>query len=178
MRTGPPFGVRGACRWWAVQDLPDGAIWRMVEWLVCALRFLAGPDGQHDGGGLAAFGELFGCQADSHEGVYQGRERQVGGADLVPHAPGGPGCLGPVPVPVTGPDHDGGGIAAVSEPAAEAGVHADVHEPPARGRDPGGFGQHRRVGGHVGVRHHGDDGRQTAVADWQPRGVGLDGGQA
>ena len=41
--------------------------------------------------------------------------------------------------------------------AAEERVDANLHQAPARLQDPGGIGQHNRVGGHVGVSHHGDD---------------------
>jgi hypothetical protein len=75
-------------------------------------------------------------------------------------------------VGVAGPDDDRLRVRAVGEPAAEAGVNTDVDEHPVRAQHPGGLVQHCGVGGHVGVRHHRDDGGQGPVAQGESLGAG------
>jgi len=104
--------------------------------------------------------------------VEERRQREVGGAHLVAYSLVSPGGLGPVAVQVSGADHDSGGITAVSEAAAERGMHADVHQRSTGAQDPRCFPQDRWVAGHVGVHHHRDDGRDAATGDWQPSCVG------
>jgi AAA ATPase domain len=92
---------------------------------------LPGPHGQHGRGGGAALGEAFQGQPGVEERLQQLGEGAVGGADPGPDALVGPGGPGPVAVEVAGGDHHGVGVAAVGEPATEAGVHADVDQHPA-----------------------------------------------
>lgn len=68
------------------------------------------------------------------------------------------------------------GIDAFGEAAAEAGVNTDVHEHPAGAQYPGHLSQYDGVIGHVGVDHHGDDGRHGAVLNRQPLGIGQSDG--
>jgi hypothetical protein len=83
-----------------------------------------------------------------------------------------------VAVEIAGADHHRVRIVAVGEPAAEAGMHPDVHQHPTGAQDPDRLSQHRRVGRHVGVDHHRDDGGDGEVADRQPLGIGPGAGKA
>src|SRR6202008_2297389 len=67
---------------------------------------LACPDGQDSWSGGAAFGEAIEGKASIGEGVEEGGERIVGGADLVANALVGIGGLRPMAGWVAGPDDD------------------------------------------------------------------------
>lgn len=64
--------------------------------------------------------------------VQEPGQRAMRGTDLGAEALVGPGRGGPAAVEVAGPDHDGIGVAAIGEPAAEAGMHAGMNEDAAR----------------------------------------------
>jgi hypothetical protein len=57
-------------------------------------------------------------------------------------------------------------------------MDADVHEHAVRPQHPGRLPQHRRVAGHVGMGHHGDDGGDGAGPQRQLGGIGPGGRQA
>jgi hypothetical protein len=78
-----------------------------------------------------------------------------------------------VTVEVAAADHYRVHVAAVGEPAAEAGMDAHVHEHTARAQHPDCLAQHGGVAGHIGVGHHRHGGGNGAVPNWQPSGVSL-----